>query len=209
MRAALHWNEQAWPWAPYAPAVMAAVAAGVPVLGANLPRDQMRAAMVDASLEGTLDAAAVEAQREADPGRPLRPAAGSISCCRWCGCRSRATGPWRAPWPRRSRPGQVVVLLSGAGHADPALGVPRHLPPALAARPVQLERPPGAAAKDYCAELREQLRAGAARSSAARLCRRVRRPSGGPAAPSRPQALALIESASVFTSWSMCDFSTM
>ena len=33
---------QAWPWERYGPAVMAAVRAGVPVLGANLPRREMR-----------------------------------------------------------------------------------------------------------------------------------------------------------------------
>ncbi|WP_313561894.1 ChaN family lipoprotein, partial [Diaphorobacter nitroreducens] len=31
VRAALQWDEQAWPWDRYAPVVMAAVAAGVPV----------------------------------------------------------------------------------------------------------------------------------------------------------------------------------
>ena len=43
VRAALGWDERAWPWAAYAPAVMAAVRAGAPVLGANLPRARMRA----------------------------------------------------------------------------------------------------------------------------------------------------------------------
>jgi Haem-binding uptake, Tiki superfamily, ChaN len=42
---ALRWNEPGWPWAHYQQAVMTAVAAGVPVLGANLPRSQMANAM--------------------------------------------------------------------------------------------------------------------------------------------------------------------
>ena len=33
VRAALSWDERLWPWQPYAGAVMAAVRAGVPVLG--------------------------------------------------------------------------------------------------------------------------------------------------------------------------------
>src|SRR3989344_3795515 len=40
-QAALQWNDAAWPWKAYGPVVMAAVAAGVPVLGGNLPRAQM------------------------------------------------------------------------------------------------------------------------------------------------------------------------
>ena len=55
VRAALRWNPQAWPWEPYAPAVMAAVRAGVPVLGANLPRERMREAMADATLQRPAD----------------------------------------------------------------------------------------------------------------------------------------------------------
>ncbi|MBY0466399.1 MAG: ChaN family lipoprotein, partial [Burkholderiales bacterium] len=37
---ALAWRDSAWPWSDYGPAVMAAVAAGVPVLGGNLPRQR-------------------------------------------------------------------------------------------------------------------------------------------------------------------------
>lgn len=156
VRTALNWNEQAWPWAPYAPAVMAAVAAGVPVLGANLPRDQMRAAMADPSLEGTLDAAAVEAQRQAIRAGhcDLLPAHQLLPMVRVQIARDRAMARTVAG---AAQAGQVVVLLSGAGHADPALGVPRHLPPALVARPVLLERPADGPARDYCAELRRQL----------------------------------------------------
>lgn len=156
VRAALDWNDQAWPWPPYAPAVMAAVTAGVPVLGANLPRDRMRTAMADPSLDATLDAAALGAQLEAIraghcdllPQRQLLPMA------RVQIARDRAMAQTVA---QAAQPGRRVVLLSGAGHADPALGVPRHLPPALVARPVLFERPAGGVAKDYCAELREQL----------------------------------------------------
>ena len=59
---ALAWQESAWPWTAYGPVVMAAVAAGVPVLGGNLPRSQMRAAMADAAWDGHLPAAALSRQ---------------------------------------------------------------------------------------------------------------------------------------------------
>lgn len=156
VRAALDWNDKAWPWPPYAPAVMAAVGAGVPVLGANLPRDEMRAAMADASLEATLDADTLAAQLEAIraghcdllPQRQLLPMA------RVQIARDRAMARTVA---QATQPGRQVVLLSGAGHADPVLGVPRHLPAMLVARPVVFQRSAAAPAKDYCAELREQL----------------------------------------------------
>jgi uncharacterized iron-regulated protein len=51
VRAALGWNEAGWPWPHYSAVVMAAVRAGVPVLGGNLPRVQNRAAMGDAGLD--------------------------------------------------------------------------------------------------------------------------------------------------------------
>ena len=64
-RTALRWNEAGWPWAPYAPAVMAAVRAGVPVLGGNLPRERLRAAMGDEALDAALGPGARQAQRDA------------------------------------------------------------------------------------------------------------------------------------------------
>ena len=64
VRAALRWDEQAWPWAPYAPAIMAAVRAGVPVLGSNLPRAQMGAAMQQPDLDQRLSGPALKAQQQ-------------------------------------------------------------------------------------------------------------------------------------------------
>lgn len=49
VQAALQWQGNAWPWKAYGPVVMAAVGAGVPVLGGNLPRSRMRAAMGEAA----------------------------------------------------------------------------------------------------------------------------------------------------------------
>ena len=65
VRRALDWNDKGWPWADYGPVVMAAVRAGVPVLGANLPRSRMKDAMADVSLDVQLGAAQREAQQQA------------------------------------------------------------------------------------------------------------------------------------------------
>src|SRR5438067_10850768 len=62
---ALRWDVDGWPWPRYRPAVMAAVRAGVPVLGANLPRDQQREAMQDATLDQLLPGPALKAQQQA------------------------------------------------------------------------------------------------------------------------------------------------
>jgi uncharacterized iron-regulated protein len=60
-RSALKWDDKAWPWAAYGPAVMTAVRAGVPVLGANLPREQMPASMNDGTLDARLPGPALKA----------------------------------------------------------------------------------------------------------------------------------------------------
>lgn len=154
VRNALRWNGDAWPWDRYGPAVMAAVAAGVTVLGANLPRDGMRAAMADASLDALLPAPALEAQQQAIreghcdllPPQQLRP------MTRIQIARDRAMAQTVAS---AVTTGKTVVLLAGAGHVAPDLGVPMHLPPAVRSRPLVL--PAQATGKDYCAELRKSL----------------------------------------------------
>ena len=64
VRAALKWDEQAWPWAAYAPAIMAAVRAGVPVMGSNMPRARMGAAMQQPALDQRLSGPALKAQQQ-------------------------------------------------------------------------------------------------------------------------------------------------
>ena len=54
VREALRWRDASWPWATYGPVVMAAVRAGVPVLGANLPMAELRGAMQSVALDGHL-----------------------------------------------------------------------------------------------------------------------------------------------------------
>jgi uncharacterized iron-regulated protein len=64
VQSALKWNDQGWPWKAYGPAVMTAVRAGVPVIGANLPRDAMRGVMGDAKLDNQLPGPALKAQQQ-------------------------------------------------------------------------------------------------------------------------------------------------
>ena len=173
-RQALNWDERAWPWKAYGPAVMVAVRAGVPVLGANLPRGQMQASMNDAGLDARLPGPALKAQQQAIrighcnllPESRIQPMtriqiAKDISMA--------------ATLAKAMLPGKTVVLLSGGGHADRTLGVPRHLPPAIKAKVVLLQAgsAPSASKKiadfdavwatpalpetDYCAQLRPAL----------------------------------------------------
>ena len=156
VQAALRWNEQAWPWASYGPAVMAAVQAGVPVLGANLPHAAMRAAMADPQLDKLLPPVALKAQQEAirNGHCGLLPETQIAPMARIQLARDQAMAQVIAT---AVVPGKTVLLLAGAGHVDPQLGVPQHLPPALAAKPLRWPAEPQA--KDYCAELRQQMQA--------------------------------------------------
>ena len=195
VQTALSWNDKAWPWAAYGPVVMAAVRAGVPVVGANLPRERMKDAMADVSLDAQLSDAARAAQQRCRARRPLQPAARVADRPDDAHPDRAATAPWRRPSSRPQQPGKTVLLVSGAGHSDKLLGVPQHLPDRL------------------CGE------GGAAARRADRMPTtppwRPRR--AGQTLPALPregllrrgQAFFLIESASVLTSVSMCDFSTM
>jgi uncharacterized iron-regulated protein len=154
VRTALRWDEQAWPWQAYGPAVMAAVAAGVPVLGANLPRPGMRPAMTDTALDGLLPAPALKAQQQAIRiGHcDLLPETQIAPMTRIQIARDRAMAQTLA---RTASAGKTVVLLAGAAHIDPALGVPLHLPPALRIESRALAPQPPQ--KDYCEELRRRM----------------------------------------------------
>ena len=142
VKSALAWDEAGWPWQAYGPAVMAAVRAGVRVIGANLPRSQSRTAMADASLDASVPPAVLQTQHDA-----VR--AGH------CGLLPESqVGPMARVQLARDRT-MAVVLLAGARHVDPSSGVPQHLPPGVRASSERLpEQPPK---KDYCAELREQF----------------------------------------------------
>jgi uncharacterized iron-regulated protein len=170
-RSALHWDNDAWPWAAYGPAVMSAVRAGVPVLGANLPRADMRNNMADAALDQRLPAPALKAQQQLIrqghcnllPESQITPMT-----------RIQIAKDMRMADTVQAavRPGQVVVLITGSVHADKQLGVPQHLPPELRVKAIRLQSgsagteresfddvwaTPAIAQKDYCAQLRASM----------------------------------------------------
>lgn len=169
---ALQWNDKGWPWKHYGPAVMTAVRAGVPVLGANLPRPQMRATMTDSALNTRLPDAALQAQQEAIrtghcnllPATQIMPMA-RIQIAKDISMANTLV--------QNLEPGKVVVLLAGSGHVNRALGVPQHLPLDKRTTAVRLLAQPATAAvpstaafdvvwtsppvpeKDYCAGLKQ------------------------------------------------------
>jgi uncharacterized iron-regulated protein len=170
---ALNWNKDAWPWAAYGPTVMRAVRAGVPVLGANLPRAHMRSNMADAALDQRLPAAALAAQQQLIrqghcnllPESQITPMT-----------RIQIAKDMRMADTVQAalRPGQVALLITGSVHADKQLGVPQHLPPVLRVKAIRLKSGAAAAGgerasfddvwltpatpdKDYCADLAKQL----------------------------------------------------
>ena len=173
VRLALKWNNAGWPWAAYGPAVMTAVRAGVPVLGANLPRAQMQGSMADSKLDGQLPGPALKAQQQL-----IR-----IGHCNLLP-ESQITPMTRVQIAKdismantlsqAAVPGKVVLLLTGNGHADRSLGVPQHLGADLKVKVIRLRAgsdgtsnktdsfdmvwaTPALPEKDYCAGLREQL----------------------------------------------------
>lgn len=166
VRTALAWNDKAWPWEAYGPMVMAAVRAGVPVLGANLPRARMKDAMSDVSLDVQLNDKALAAQQAAvrDGHCGLLPEAQIAPMTRIQIARDRAMAHTAA---QAAAPGRTVLLVMGSAHANKALGVPQHLPTELRVRSVGLVagdarragfdalwRTPPLPEKDYCASLR-------------------------------------------------------
>lgn len=172
-RRALKWDDKAWPWQAYGPAVMTAVRAGVPVLGANLPRDQMQDKMNDRQLDMQLPGPALKAQQQAIrighcnllPESQITPMA-RIQVARDI--------TMAATVHQLVFPGKTVVLLAGNGHVDRNLGVPQHLRADLKAKSIQLRAGDGTAtdradafdsvwatpalpATDHCAGLQKQL----------------------------------------------------
>ncbi|MGC4366963.1 ChaN family lipoprotein [Hydrogenophaga sp. R2] len=171
VREALGWTDDTgWPWPTYGPVVMAAVRAGVPVAGGNLPRSSMRAAMQDSSLDGVLDTAGLEQQktgiREGHCG--LLPESQIAPMTRIQLARDKAMA---ATLQQRARPGMTVLLIAGNGHVRQDIGVPRHLPAGFdhrvlvaqagqagAGLPADAVWPtPALPPQDHCAELRQRF----------------------------------------------------
>ena len=130
VRQALHWSGEAnsgWPWAVYGPVVMAAVAAGVPVLGGNLPRANMRTAMSDSTLDQRLaPEALVQQQSNIREGHcHLLPERQIAPMTRIQIARDRSLAQVAVA---ALQPGKTVLLVAGNGHVRRDLGVPQHLP---------------------------------------------------------------------------------
>lgn len=126
-RAALAWHEAGWPWRRYGPVVMAAVRAGVPVAGGNLPRRRHAEVMRDAAWDDTLTDAEQRAalHRALDEGHcGLLPAAQLPAMARIQLARDDAMA---ATLLERRSPGRTVLLVTGAQHARRDRGVPHHL----------------------------------------------------------------------------------
>lgn len=179
---ALNWNNKGWPWLAYWPAVMAAVKAGVPVLGGNLPGGQLREAMADARLDQQLPGPALKAQQQLIrtghcnllPEAQISPMT-RIQIARDISLARTVAGA--------VLPGKTVVVLAGSGHVNRTLGVPQHLPLGLKIQAVQLRAGPAPSAgdarreagdraafdavwttpalpeQDYCEGLKEKLKA--------------------------------------------------
>ena len=181
---ALAWRDAGWPWNTYRPVVMAAVRAGVPVLGANLPAARQREAMRDAALDARLPPAALaeQQQRMRDGHCGLLPESQIGPMTRVQIARDIAM----ADTVRAARQaGRTVLLVAGNGHVHRALGVPLHLPPDLTTKVLSAQSGQAQAAidsevtdtlpahtsgadllwptppvppRDYCAELRRATR---------------------------------------------------
>lgn len=174
-RRALKWDDKAWPWEAYGPAVMTAVRAGVPVLGANLPRAELQGKLNDGKLDVQLAGPALKAQQQAIRAGHcnLLPESQITPMTRVQIARDITMA---ATIHQLVLPGKVVVLLAGNGHVDRNLGVPQHLRADVQAKSVHLRAgdgmdidkanafdsvwtTPALPVTDHCAGLKEQFSA--------------------------------------------------
>lgn len=186
VRAALDWNDAGWPWRLYAAPVMAAVRAGVPVVGVNLPQGQMSAVMQQARWDDSVPGAVRERiiREVIDSHCGLLPAAQAPAMARIQLARDDSMA---AHSLALAQPGKTVALLTGSFHADRNVGIAQHIAAQSAQIPPDVARPPvlfsllllglsgedtpvavpagydavwftpGTPPRDHCAELRAQL----------------------------------------------------
>ena len=162
VRAALAWDDARWPWRTYGPVIMTAVAAGAPVLGANLSLARMREAMRQSALDDRLPAEllAVQRQRIRDSHCGLLPEPRIDPMTRVQIARDIAMADAVARAAQQAAPGRVVLLITGNGHVHRALGVPRFLPADLKAKVLSAQAQPAPAAIEKEALADRALQAG-------------------------------------------------
>lgn len=166
---ALAWRDSAWPWAHYGPAVMAAVAARVPVHGGNLPRQRNAQVMKEPEWDTRVPDAVLAQQRQAvrDGHCNLLPS-GQIGPMTRIQL-ARDVHLAQAVQAALVR-GKTVLLLTGSQHAHRQWGMPQHLAPGVRVKTVRLAadgpRPDDATGfdavwttpplppQDHCAQLR-------------------------------------------------------
>lgn len=151
---ALKWGQGTWSWAVYGPVVMAAVRAGVPVVGANLPRAHMRESMNDNGFDALLPAAALQTlQQSIRQGHcSLLPEPQVAPMARIQIARDIAMARTLV---KLVQPGKTVLLVAGAGHVDKTLGVAQHLPADLRIKTVLMHGDPIANTDQYRAQFDE------------------------------------------------------
>jgi len=174
---ALRWNTSGWPWERYGPVVMAAVGQSVPVFGGNLPRSDMRSAMLNAALDANVQAQHLEPlqalMQESHCG--LLPASQLLPMARIQIGRDVAMAQTLLD-TRPPKAQQVTLLITGNQHARKDYGVPWHLQRlgvhTREVKVVHMQTPtaqqaamaadalwtsPPAPEKDHCAELRQRM----------------------------------------------------
>jgi uncharacterized iron-regulated protein len=128
--AVVGWRERGWPdWAMYAPIAAAAREAGLPILAADLPRAQIRAATraVPGTETGLSDAAisAIAAEMEKSHcGMVSGEAAARMASAQIARDAFMAE---RLIEAARTKPARTAVLIAGGGHIVRDRGVPFHL----------------------------------------------------------------------------------
>lgn len=175
---ALQWNSNGWPWERYGPVVMSAVRQGVPVYGGNLPRSEMRASMLDTTLDTRIQPKYLEPlqalMQESHCG--LLPASQLLPMARIQIGRDVAMAQTLLS-TRPPQTSQVTLLITGNQHARKDYGVPWHLQRlgvyAEHVKVVHMQTPMGAQVdstadaiwtsppapeKDHCAELRQRMK---------------------------------------------------
>jgi uncharacterized iron-regulated protein len=166
---ALAWRDSAWPWAQYGPTVMAAVAARVPVIGGNLPRQRNAAVMKEVEWDTRVNATVLTQQRDAvrEGHCNLLPSGQIGPMTRIQLARDASLAATVQAAVVRDK---TVLLLAGSQHAHKGVGVPAYLPGSLKLKSVRLSAgeprlddagafdavwvTPPVPPKDHCAQLK-------------------------------------------------------